>query len=164
MAHAHWTMSGHHLSLPLNERVAGGRGVWLIGRLIIGGLFLMSGSQKLMGLDHFAASLVRNGIPDTYAAVLAPIAAFAETFGGLCIAIGLFTSAASLLMIAFTVIAAFISHRFWEAPAEMMAIQQAHFMKNMMIAGAFCLLYVAGGGPCSIDRWWRDRSEALYQD
>jgi putative oxidoreductase len=138
--------------------VAGGRAVWLIGRLIIGGLFLMSGMQKLSGLDQFAAMLVKNGIPDSMAAVLAPVAAAAETVGGLCIVIGFMTSGASLVLIVFTIVAAFVSHSFWQYDGEMLMLQQAHFIKNMMIAGAFCLLYVTGGGPCSIDRWWRDRS------
>jgi putative oxidoreductase len=159
MANAHWTTEPYQLSLPLNERVAGGRGIWLIGRLILGGLFLLSGTQKLMALDQFAASLVMHGISDSIAPVLAPVAAGAETIGGLCIAIGLFTSWASLLMIAFTIIAAFVSHRFWEYQGQMVALQQAHFMKNMMIAAAFCLLYVAGGGPCSLDRWRRDHGQ-----
>lgn len=157
MAQTHWTTEQHQLSLPLNERVVGGRGIWLIGRLVLGALFLVSGTQKLMGLDRFAASLVRHGISDSMAAVLAPLAAAAETVGGFCIAVGLFTSWASLMMIAFVIIAAFISHRFWEVEAAMRGLQQAHFTKNMMIAATFCLLYVAGGGPCSIDRWWRDR-------
>src|SRR5215467_7718732 len=112
MAHAHWTTEPYQLSLPLNERVTGGRGIWLIGRLVIGCLFLMSGTEKLMGLDRFAASLVKHGISDSVAPVLAPLAAGAETVGGLCIALGLFTSWASLLMIAFTIIAAFVAHRF----------------------------------------------------
>jgi putative oxidoreductase len=157
MTHAHWT-EPYQLSLPLDERVTGGRAVWLVGRLVIGGLFLQSGMQKLAGLDHFAASLVKNGISDSVAAVLAPVAAGAETAGGLLIVLGLATSWASLLMIAFTICAAFVSHRFWEAPPELAGLQQAHFMKNMMIVGAFCLLYVSGGGPCSIDRWWRDHN------
>jgi uncharacterized membrane protein YphA (DoxX/SURF4 family) len=91
------------------------------------------------------------------AAVLAPVAAGAEIIGGFCIVVGLATSWASLLMIAFTIAAAFTSHRFWEFQGTMEQLQQAHFMKNMMIVGAFCLLYVSSGGPCSIDRWMRDR-------
>jgi putative oxidoreductase len=160
MTNAQWTVphDPNHLSLPLNERIAGGRAMWLIGRLLIGGLFLMSGMQKLTGLDQFAATLVKGGIPDTIAPILAPIAAGAETIGGLCIAIGLFTSWASLLMIAFTIVAALVSHRFWEFEGAAAQTQMAHFMKNVMIVGAFCLLYVSSGGPCSIDRWWRDRN------
>ena len=166
MTQTHWTSSPHpaRLSLALNERVYGGRGNWLFGRLIIGCLFLMSGTQKLMGLDKFAASLVQHGIPNDIVAVLAPIAAVSETLGGLLIAIGLATSWASLLMIVFTICAAFTSHRFWELHDGTAATQQAHFMKNMMIVGAFCLLYVAGGGPCSIDRWWRDHDTNDWRD
>jgi putative oxidoreductase len=160
MTDARWTarQDPDHLSLPLNERIPGGRGVWLIGRLILGVPFVMSGVQKLMGLDQFAAMLVKGGIPDNIAAVLAPVAAVSETIGGLLITIGFFTSLASLLMIAFTIIAAFVGHRFWEFQGEVAMLQMANFMKNVMIAGAFCLLYVSGGGPCSIDRWWRDRN------
>ena len=159
MTQAHWTTHHHpdRLSLPLDERVAGGRAIWLMGRLLIGGLFFMSGVEKVKSLDHFAASLVKSGISDSMAVVLAPVAAGAETIGGLCIALGLATSWASLMMIAFTIVAAFVSHRFWEFQGDMAQLQMAHFMKNMMIVGTFCLLYVSGGGPCSIDRWMRDR-------
>jgi putative oxidoreductase len=160
MANALWTdqQYPHQLSLPLNERVPGGRAIWLLGRLLLGGLFLMSGLQKMTALDQFAALLVTSGISDSLAAVLAPVAAGAEVLGGLLIVLGLATSWASLLMIAFTIAAAFMAHRFWEYQGEIAQLQMAHFMKNMMLVGAFCLLYVAGGGPCSIDRWWRDRA------
>jgi putative oxidoreductase len=117
----------------------------------------MSGSQKLMGLDQFAAYLTKAGIPENIATILAPIAATAETLGGLLIVLGLVTSWASLLMIAFTLAAAFIGHRFWEFEGQIRGLQQSNFTKNIMIAAAFCLLYVAGGGPYSIDRWWRHR-------
>lgn len=149
------SMPHPHLSLPLAERVTGGRMIWMFGRVILGALFLISGSQKLMSLDQFAASLVKGGIPESFAAVLAPVAAVAETLGGLCIMLGFVTSWASLLMLAFVIIAAFVSHRFWEFDGEMRMLQQNHFLKNIMIACGFALLYVAGGGPCSIDRWRR---------
>src|SRR5437588_4536401 len=35
----------------------------LLGRILIGGIFVQSGFGKLMGLDAFAAGLARNGIP-----------------------------------------------------------------------------------------------------
>jgi putative oxidoreductase len=140
------------LSLSLADRVTGGRMIWMFGRVILGGLFLVSGAEKWMGLDQFAASLVNGGIPETMVAVLAPVAAVTETFGGLCIMIGFATSWASLLMMAFVMIAAFVSHRFWEFDGEVRMLQQNHFLKNIMITCGFALLYVAGGGPCSIDR------------
>ena len=154
-AHADWSENRDYVSLTLAHRAPAGGVAWLIGRAVLGGLFFMSGAQKLMGLDQFAASLVKNGIPEQFAHALAWLGAGVETIGGLCILLGLATSWASLFLIAFTIIAAFIAHRFWEAPPEMRMMQTAHFEKNMMIAGAFCLLYVAGGGPYSIDRWRR---------
>ncbi len=154
-AHADWSENRDYVSPALAFRVSGGGAIWLIGRVILGGLFFISGAQKLMGIDQFAASLVKNGIPEQFAPLLAWLGAGVETIGGLFIVLGLATSWASLFLIAFTIIAAFIAHRFWQAPPEMRMTQMAHFEKNMMIAGAFCLLYVAGGGPYSIDRWRR---------
>ena len=157
MAHAHagWSENRDYVSPALAFRAPAGGVVWLIGRVILGGLFLISGSQKLMGLDQFAASLVKDGIPDQFAHALAWLGAGVETIGGLFIVLGLATSWTSLAMVAFTIVAAFLAHRFWQAPPDARMTQTAHFEKNMMIAAAFCLLYVAGGGPYSIDRWRR---------
>jgi putative oxidoreductase len=149
------------LSLSLADRVTGGGLIWLLGRVLIGGLFFVSGAQKLMGLDEFASLLVQSGIPDSIAPMLAPLAALTETLGGLCIVLGFATGWASLVLIAFTVVAGLAAHRFWEFEGELRMNQTAHFMKNMMIVGAFCLLYVAGGGPFSIDRWRRYRGGSL---
>jgi putative oxidoreductase len=159
MAHAHadWSENRDYVSPALALRAPAGGMVWLIGRVILGGLFLTSGVEKLMAPDQFAASLVKNGIPEQFAPALAWLGAGVETVGGLMIVLGLATSWASLLLIAFTIVAAFIAHRFWEAPPEMRMMQTTHFEKNMMIAAAFALLYVTGGGPYSLDRWRRFR-------
>ncbi len=149
------TIAPNHMSLPLAARVSGGGSIWLLGRIILGGLFFVSGAQKLMGLDGFAADLVQSGIPAGIAPALALAAAAGETIGALCIILGFMTSWASLLMIAFTLAAAFIGHRFWEFDGEMRMLQMNHFIKNIMIVASFCMLYVAGGGPFSIDRWRR---------
>jgi hypothetical protein len=55
MTQTHWTGGDYRVQLSpaLNERVYGARVIWLIGRLIIGCLFLVSGTQKLMALDKF---------------------------------------------------------------------------------------------------------------
>jgi putative oxidoreductase len=156
-ASADWTSNRDYVAPALAFRVPGGGMIWLFGRVMLGGLFLMSGLEKLMAPDAFAASLVKNGIPDELAPMLAWLGAGVETIGGFCIVFGLATAWASLALIAFTILAAFIAHRFWEAAPDARMMQMAHFEKNMMLVGAFCLLYVAGGGPFSIDRWRRFR-------
>ena len=155
MTTSDWTANRDYVSPSLAHRAAGGGVIWLMARVVLGGLFMMSGIGKLSGIDQFAASLVKNGIPDQFAPMLAWLGALVETIGGLCIVLGFATSWASLVLMAFTIVAAFIAHRFWQAPPEARMVQTAHFEKNMMIAAAYALLYVAGGGPYSIDRWRR---------
>jgi putative oxidoreductase len=156
-ANANWAENREYVSPALALRVPGGGVIWLLGRVVLGGLFMMSGIGKVMAPDQFAASLVKNGIPESLAPMLAWLGAGVETIGGFLIVIGLATNWTSLALLAFTIVAAFIAHRFWDAPPDMHMSQLAHFEKNMMIAAAFCLLHVAGGGPYSIDRWRRFR-------
>ncbi|HEY4747567.1 MAG TPA: DoxX family protein, partial [Steroidobacteraceae bacterium] len=59
----------------------------LLGRILLGGIFVLSGCGKLMGLSAFAASLEQKGVP--FASVMALIGAPVEFFGGLAIVLGI---------------------------------------------------------------------------
>jgi putative oxidoreductase len=130
-----------------------GNALWLLGRLLLGGIFVQSGLAKLMDLDAFAAMLAAGGVPA--ASVLAPIGAAVEFIGGLAIVLGLGTRYAALLMIGFVIMATLISHRFWSAPAAEYNAQMIQFAKNAAIIGGFLFVFVTGGGRYSLDRWWR---------
>src|ERR1051325_2794620 len=110
-AHADWSENRDYVSPALAFRAPAGGIVWLIGRVVLGGLFFISGAQKLMGIDQFAASLVKNGVPDQFAHMLAWLGAGVETIGGLLIVLGLATSWASLFLIAFTILSALDAQR-----------------------------------------------------
>jgi putative oxidoreductase len=125
----------------------------LLGRILLGGIFVLSGYGKLMGLAAFAASLEKNGVP--FASVMAPIGAAVEFFGGLAIVLGIEVRYAALLMIAFVIVATLISHRFWEFQDAARRMQQTQFSKNMAIIGGFVLLVATGGGRLAFDRLWR---------
>jgi putative oxidoreductase len=142
---------------PLIDRVAAewGDAICLLGRILIGGIFVQSGFGKLMGLDAFAAGLARGGIPAAVASVLAPIGATVEFVGGLAIVFGLMTRYAAVLMIAFVIVATLISHRFWALQGAERRTQTVQFAKNMAIIGGFLFAFVTGGGRYSVDRWWR---------
>ncbi len=142
---------------PRIDRVAA---VWndticLLGRILIGGIFVQSGFQKLMGLDAFAASLARNGIPAAIAPVLAPIGAGVEFVGGLAVVFGLMTRYAAVLMIVFVIVATLISHRFWALEGAERRAQTVQFAKNVAIIGGFLFDFVTDGGRLSLDRWRR---------
>jgi putative oxidoreductase len=129
--------------------------VCLLGRILIGGIFVQSGFGKLMGLDAFAAGLARNGIPGAVAQVLAPIGAAVEFVGGLAIVFGLMTRYAAVLMILFVIVATLISHRFWVLQGTERRTQSVQFAKNAAIIGGFLFVFATGAGRVSLDRWWR---------
>jgi putative oxidoreductase len=136
------------------DRLAAGTSdaISLLARCLIGGIFVYSGFGKLTGLEGFAASLAKNGVP--MADVMAVLGAAVEFFGGLAIVLGLQMRYAALLMAAFTIVATLISHRFWEL-SDLAARrgQNIHFMKNVAILGGFLLLFVHGAGRLSFDGW-----------
>src|SRR5262245_2145972 len=103
------------MQTPLIDRIAPGWGdvILLLGRILIGGIFVQSGFDKLMSLDAFAAGLAARGLPAALVPVLAAIGASVEFFGGLAIFFGLMTRCAALLMIVFVIVATLVSHRFW---------------------------------------------------
>jgi putative oxidoreductase len=125
----------------------------LFGRLLIGGIFVLSGYGKLMGLSAFAASLEQKGVP--FASVMALIGAPVEFFGGLAIVLGIETRYAAALMVGFVIMATLISHRFWEFQDAARQMQQTHFLKNVAIIGGFVVLFVQGGGRFALARLWR---------
>jgi putative oxidoreductase len=144
----------HHDTRPLIDRLAAdwGNALWLVGRILIGSIFVLSGFGKLMDVGGFAAMLAAAGVP--LASIMAPIGAVAEFAGGLAIVLGLGTRYAALLMVGFVVVATLISHRFWAVPADQVQGQMIHFVKNVAIAGGFLFVFVTGGGRYSLDRWW----------
>ncbi len=135
---------------------AGHDTVLLAARVAMAAIFLPSGFQKLTHLGTFAGSLAQHGVPD--ATQVASLGACVEFFGALLILTGTRIRWAALLMAAFTVVAALISHRFWElGDAAVRTQQQVHFMKNLAIFGGFLTLFVAGAGAYSVDHWLTHR-------
>src|SRR3977135_2753318 len=83
---------------------------WLLlaGRILLGGIFVLRGYGKLMGLSAFAACLERNGVP--FPSFMALIGAPVEFFGGLAIILGIETRYAAALMGGFGIAAPLIWH------------------------------------------------------
>jgi len=126
----------------------------LLGRVLIGSIFVVSGYAKITAVAAFAASLERRGVP--FASTLAAIGACVEFFGGLAIVLGVEVRYTAALMVAFVIVATLISHRFWdiqEAAARQAQVTQ--FSKNVAIIGGFVMLLAAGGGRYAAERLWR---------
>ena len=126
--------------------------ILLLGRIAVAALYLPSGWGKLTNLAGFAGLLAGKGLPGP-AIAWAAAAAVVEFFGGLAILVGFKTRYAALLMVVFTLFAAFLSHNYWAvADPAAMRNQLIHFWKDIAIIGAFLFIFVRGAGPLSVDR------------
>jgi putative oxidoreductase len=121
----------------------------LLGRILLGAIFVMSGYGKLTGLEGFAASLASQGVP--LAPVMAVLAGAVEFSGGLLVVLGFQARLGALGLVVFTIAATMIAHRFWELDGAAYRGQQIQFSKNLSIIGG--LLYVAalGAGRFGLD-------------
>jgi putative oxidoreductase len=128
----------------------------LVGRVLIGWIFVRSGWGKVMDLHTFAATMPsRGGLPVWLGYVAGPV----EVVGGAAVMLGWYTRWAALLMLIFTVFATFSSHRYWEfTEAAARRAQDINFYKNVAIMGGFFFLMVSGGGRWSLDGILRKRA------
>jgi len=121
----------------------------LVGRLLLGWIFMLSGWRKLMDIPGFVASMPRRGLPDLLGYIAAPV----EFVGGLMLLFGFATRYAALVMLLFVIIATFSSHRYWDfADPAQRAQQNSHFWKNVSMMGGQVLLFLTGAGRYSLDR------------
>jgi len=128
--------------------------VLLIGRILLGWIFVRSGYGKLFNVEAVANSFPMRGIPAFMAYIAVPF----EFFGGLALIFGLATRYVVLGFVIFMLVATFSSHRYWEfVDAAARRAQDSSFYKNMAILGGFGFLFVCGAGRLSLDGWLRKR-------
>jgi len=116
----------------------------LLGRILIGVPFLMSGLGKIGAYDRVVGMIAAAGLP------LAPlgwvIAIAVEIGGGLLLIAGFRVRPAAFVMAAFTLAAAIFFHRNFADQNQMI-----HFLKNIMLIGGLLYIGYFGAGPLSLD-------------
>jgi putative oxidoreductase len=128
--------------------------VLLLGRLLLGWIFVQSGWRKLMDIPGFVASMPRRGLPEIMGYIAPPV----EFVGGLLLLLGFATRYTALVMLLFIIIASFSSHRYWDfADATQRGQQHTQFWKNVSMMGGQVLLFVTGAGRWSVD-WLLSRN------
>ncbi len=113
--------------------------VSLIGRVLFGLLFFLSGIGHLTqpGMRDYAKAM---GVP--LPGVLVPLTGIQIILSSLMVALGIWPDLGALLLFIFLVPVAFIMHRFWTLTDPMQAAnQQAHFFKNIALAGASLVMF-----------------------
>ena len=124
---------------------AGSQSLWLlVGRIVIGLLFLVAAYNKIKGYGGTVGYFGRLGVP--MPAVIAPLIIVFELAAGALLIIGYQTRMVAFAVAVFVTIAALLAHmNFGDAN------QLNHFLKNLAIAGGCLALFVSGAGSYSVD-------------
>ena len=115
----------------------------LLGRILIGGMFLLAGLNKLTGdMAGTAGYMQSAGVPTE---LLWPVIVL-ELGAGLALILGWKTRLAALALAVFTVLAAVLFHNNFGDQTQMIL-----FMKNLAIVGGLLYIYANGAGSTSVD-------------
>jgi len=121
----------------------------LVGRVLLGLLFVLEGFSKISEYDGAGRYMTAFGLPSQ----LLPAAIAVELGAGLLVMIGWHTRLAAIGLAVFCVVAAFVFHtKFGDRN------QLIHFEKDMALAGAFLIVWAYGAGALSFDAWFARRS------
>ncbi len=119
----------------------------LVGRCLLGLLFIVSGIGKIAGYSATAGYMASHGLP--FVALLLPLTILVELGGGLMVVFGWHARWAALVLFLFLIPTTLIFHNFWAAPAAQMQGQKIHFLKNLAIMGGMLYVAVFGSGRLS---------------
>jgi putative oxidoreductase len=128
----------------------------LAARVLLMALFVVTGYAKLTNFSRTTAYMASTGLPMPQVAAMLAVAI--ELFGGLALAIGVFTRPLALLYVVFTFVSALEGHRFWKRTGPEREAQKINFLKNVSIMGGLLLLAITGpgkfalGGPLDFSR------------
>ena len=119
--------------------------VLLVGRVLLGGLFLMTVWSGGPSTDYLKSL----GYPAP--AAMSVFAHVLEWSIGVSLLLGIATRYGALLAIVFVVIAFGTAHLYWKFPQAAQSLQFTLLSKDLAIAGGLLLLFVTGAGRLSVD-------------
>jgi putative oxidoreductase len=121
----------------------------LASRILFVALFLPAGISKLTGFSGTVGYIASVDLP--LPALGAALALVVEIAGSAALLAGFQTRMAALVLAVFTLVASFLFHAYWSAPAEMAFVTQLLFFKNVAVVGGLLALAANGAGAWSMD-------------
>jgi len=126
------------------------KNVLLIGRILIGILFLVAGIMKAMNIAGTTGYMTKLGFPAPE--LMAYLSSLIELAAGVLLIIGWQTRRVAWLLVVYVAIATGMAHRFWEYEPAQRVNQINHFLKNLALIGAMLYIIASGPGPASVDK------------
>ena len=118
--------------------------VFLLGRILFALVFIGSGIGHLTQTEGSAQYASYKKVPN--AKLMVQLSGVAMLLGGIAVIFGIWLDLAGLLLAILVLVMAFVMHRFWEeTDQQTKQVEQAHFMKNVSMAGGGLILAAIGG-------------------
>lgn len=115
--------------------------LFLIGRIIYGGFFIMNAFNHFRNLSAMAGYARSKGVPAPEAAVI--VTGLMLLAGGLSVLLGYLPTVGLALIAIFLVVVAFWMHAYWSVSDAMARMgEQVNFYKNLALAGAALMMYL----------------------
>jgi putative oxidoreductase len=121
----------------------------LIGRIMLGAIFMLSGIGKLVYIDQTVQQITQVGIPGAH--TLAIVAGVAEICGALSLIFGFLTRVGAVGLVIYLIPTTLLFHNFWAFAGEMQTNQMVNFMKNLAIIGGLLTVAAHGASRFSLD-------------
>ena len=123
---------------------------YLLGRVLLGGFFIISGLRHFQFLDMMAGFTGSKGVPSPRLAVM--VSGALIVVGGFSILLGVRPHWGIALVSLFLIPVTLLMHPYWKHTDPMMRVNdQVNFMKNLAILGAsWMLLMIPQPWPTSL--------------
>lgn len=120
---------------------------FLVARLGVGAIFLISGVGKLAAWSATAAFAGSKGVPP----LLLAVATVLEILGAISVLTGWKARWGAAALVAFLVPVTLVFHNFWAYQGAEAQLQTIQFLKNVSIGGGLLAIFAAGPGALSVD-------------
>lgn len=137
--------------------------IFVVGRVLLVLIFIISGAEKLLDISGTAAMIdkvvtvpaalsgfatqLKDITGQSVSQLLAILTGVVELVGGLLIAFNIGTRGAAFVLVLFTIAATLLFHDFWNMTGSARADNMVHFMKNITALGGLLVFVVLGSRP-----------------
>jgi uncharacterized membrane protein YphA (DoxX/SURF4 family) len=113
--------------------------VFLLGRILYGGFFILGGLNHFMHLGMMSGFVASRGVPAGKLAII--VSGLLIILGGGCIVVGCSPEIGVLCIVVFLVPVTFMMHAYWQETDPMQQMnQRVNFQKNIALLGAALML------------------------
>ena len=109
----------------------------VVGRVLLGGLFVVGGIHHFFILPPVTAALAARGVPMPRAALIA--ASLFQAAAGLSLILGLWVAPAAMGLVVFTLVASFLLLNFWDMEGPARDAAKLGCQTNLAIIGGLLI-------------------------